>query len=167
MIDNTGQQNLTLTPPSLSLPPAPPRTSADELNSTFYAEFRYVYRIFLSGRVSKIQGNLNVHNSTLCAYETDRNFPLKCRGIWLSPSPDGVSTLTWWGSLRASGTPRDMPVVVWLPARTPKPDRSKGRSQTKRDTLALQVGGWVQGQHPRPRKTSIPLKRLNYWKMDG
>ena len=34
-----------------------PQTSIDELSSTFYAEFRYVYRIFLSGRVSKIQRN--------------------------------------------------------------------------------------------------------------
>ena len=27
-------------------------------------------------------------------------------------SPDGVSTLTWWGSLRASVTPRAMPAVA-------------------------------------------------------
>jgi len=40
--NNTGQQNLT---------------SIDELSSTFYAEFRNVYRIFLSGRFSKIQRN--------------------------------------------------------------------------------------------------------------
>jgi hypothetical protein len=32
-----------------------PRTSLGELGSTFYAEFRYVCRIFLSGRVSKIE----------------------------------------------------------------------------------------------------------------
>jgi len=31
-----------------------PRNSIDELSCTFNAEFRYVYRIFLSGRVSKI-----------------------------------------------------------------------------------------------------------------
>jgi len=55
-----------------------------------------------------------------------------------------------------------MVVVVWLLAGTPKPDRSKGRSQTKGDTLALQVVGWAQGQHPRPGKISIPLKTLNY-----
>ena len=48
---------------------------------TFYAEFRYVYRIFLSGKVSKIQRNLNVQNSTLHFHETGRNFPLKCRGV--------------------------------------------------------------------------------------
>ena len=61
-----------------------PRTSIDELSSTFYAEFRYVYRIFCQARVSKIQRNLNVQNSTLRALETGRNFPLKCRCVWFS-----------------------------------------------------------------------------------
>ena len=51
----TGQQNLTF---------FVPRNSIGEISSTFYAEFRYVYRIFLSDRVSKIQRNLNVQNST-------------------------------------------------------------------------------------------------------
>jgi len=68
----TGQQNLTS---------FVPRISIDELSSTFYAKFKYVYRIFLSGRVSKIQRNLNVQNNTLHAHETGRNFPLKCRGV--------------------------------------------------------------------------------------
>ena len=45
------------------------------LNSDMYTDF------FLSGRVSKIQRNLNVQNSTLRAHETGRNFPLKCRGV--------------------------------------------------------------------------------------
>jgi len=71
-LNYTGQQNLTF---------FVPRTSKDELSSTFYAEFRYVHRIFISGRVSKIQRNLNVQNSTLRAHETGRNFPLKCRGL--------------------------------------------------------------------------------------
>jgi hypothetical protein len=62
-----------------------PRTSVDEFSSTFYAEFRNVYRIFLSGRVSKTRRNLNVQTSTLRAHETGRNFPLKCRVVWLSP----------------------------------------------------------------------------------
>jgi len=44
------------------------------LNSDMYTEF-------LSGRVSEIQRNLNVQNSTLRAHETDRNFPVKCRGV--------------------------------------------------------------------------------------
>jgi len=72
-VDNTGQQNLTFF--------LVPWTSIDELSSTFYAEFRYVNRILLSGRVSKIQRDLNVQNSTLCAHETGRNFPLKCTGL--------------------------------------------------------------------------------------
>ena len=58
--DNTGQQSFHFVP----------RTSIGELISTFYAEFRYVNRIFLSGRVSKIQRNLNVQNSTLRAHKT-------------------------------------------------------------------------------------------------
>ena len=62
-----------------------PWTSIGELRSTFYAEFKYVYRIFLSGRVSKIQRALFVQNGTLRTKETGRNLPLKCRGIWLSP----------------------------------------------------------------------------------
>ena len=32
-----------------------PPTSINERSSTFYAGFRYVYRMFLSGRISKIQ----------------------------------------------------------------------------------------------------------------
>ena len=51
VFNKTGQQNLIF---------YVPRTLIDELSSTFYAEFRYVYRVFLSGRVSKIQRNLNV-----------------------------------------------------------------------------------------------------------
>ena len=70
--DNTGQENLTF---------FGPRTSVGEFSSTFYAEFRYVYRIFLSGRVSKIQRTLFVQNSTLHTIETGRNLPLKCRGV--------------------------------------------------------------------------------------
>ena len=73
----TGKQNLTFF--------LVPWTSIHELSSTFYAEFRYIYRNFLSWMVSKIQGNLHVQNSTLCAHETSRNFPLKCRSVWLSP----------------------------------------------------------------------------------
>ena len=48
VLNNTGQQNLTF---------FVPRTSIDERSSTFYAEFRYAYRIFLSGMVSKVQQN--------------------------------------------------------------------------------------------------------------
>jgi len=49
------------------------------LNSDMYTVF------FLSGKVSKIQRNLHVQNSTLRAHETGRNFPLKCWGVWLLP----------------------------------------------------------------------------------
>jgi len=77
LANNAGQQNLTFF--------FVPRTSIDELSSTSYAEFRYVYKIFLSGRISKIQMNLNVQNSTLRAHETGRNFPLTCRGVWHLP----------------------------------------------------------------------------------
>ena len=62
----TGQQNLTF------------------FGSTFYAELRYLYRIFLSDRVSEIQRTLFVQNITLRTNETGRNLPLKCRGVWLS-----------------------------------------------------------------------------------
>ena len=62
----TGQQNLTF----FFVPP----TSIDELISTFYAEFRHVHRIFLPGRVSKIQRNLNAQNTNLRVHETGRNF---------------------------------------------------------------------------------------------
>jgi hypothetical protein len=35
------------------------------------------------------------------------------------------------------------------------PDRSRGRSQTKRDTLVLQVGGWAWGLQPHTAKTKL------------
>jgi len=75
--NNTGQQNLTFF--------FVQRTSIGELSSTFYAEFGHVYRIFLSRRVSKVQRNLNIQNSTSRAQETGRNVPRKCWGVWLSP----------------------------------------------------------------------------------
>ena len=62
-----------------------PRTWIGKLSGAFYDEFTYVYRIFLSGKVSKIQRTVFVQNSTLCANETDINVPLKCRGVWFSP----------------------------------------------------------------------------------
>jgi len=71
--NNTGKQNL----PFLFVS----RTSIGELSSTFYAEFRYVYRSFLSGRVSKIQRAVFVQNGTLRTNETGRNLPLQCRGV--------------------------------------------------------------------------------------
>jgi hypothetical protein len=44
------------------------------------------------------------------------------------------------------------------------PDRSKGRSQRKRDTLVFQVGGWTQGQQPRPGKKTKTAKNAQLWK---
>jgi len=70
----TGQQNLTFYF-------GVPRTLIDELSGKLYAEFRYVYRIFLSVRVLKIQRNLNVQNSTLGTHETGRNVPVTWAGI--------------------------------------------------------------------------------------
>jgi hypothetical protein len=50
------------------------------------------------------------------------------------------------GGLSAPETLRAMPAVAYLLVEEPMLDRSrrsKGRSQTKRDTLVLQVGGWA------------------------
>jgi len=71
--DNTGQQNLTFF--------FVPGNSVDELSSTYYAEFRYVYRMFFIKEDFKDTEELNVQNRTLRAHETDRNFPLKCTGL--------------------------------------------------------------------------------------
>jgi hypothetical protein len=54
-----------------------------------------------------------------------------------------VSTLSWWWGLSAPKTLRAMPAVAYLLVGSPMPDRSRGRSQTKRDILVLQVGGWA------------------------
>jgi hypothetical protein len=56
---------------------------------------------------------------------------------------DGISTLSWWWDLCAPKILRTMPVVAELLVGAPLPDRSRGRSQMKRDTLVLQVGGWA------------------------
>jgi len=40
------------------------------------------------------------------------------------------------------------------------PEKSNGTTQTKRDTLVLQVGGWVDGPAPHhPEKEAHMLKR--------
>jgi len=42
------------------------------------------------------------------------------------------------------------------------PDRSKESTQTKRDILVLQVGGWVDGPAPyHPKKKTHMLKNLD------
>jgi len=47
-------------------------------NSDMHTEFFYQ-------TVSKIQRTVFMQNSTLRTNETDRTFPLKCTGVWLSP----------------------------------------------------------------------------------
>jgi hypothetical protein len=59
------------------------------------------------------------------------------------PPPMLSHTLSWWWGLSAPETLRAMPAVAHLLVGSPRPDRSRGRSQTKRDTLVLQVGGWT------------------------
>jgi hypothetical protein len=56
-------------------------------------------------------------------------------------------------------TGRAEPVAAYLTVGSPKPNISKGRSQTKRDTLAFQVG-LITGKFV-PEKTK-QLKILNY-----
>jgi hypothetical protein len=50
---------------------------------------------------------------------------------------------------------RAKPVVAWLLAGSPKPDRSKVMTQTKSDTLVLQVGGWAWGANSPCKKTFV------------
>jgi len=42
----------------------------------------------------------------------------------------------------------------------PMPDRSRVMTQTKRDTLVLQVGGWAQGRQPCPVKKNKHCEEL-------
>jgi hypothetical protein len=63
----------------------------------------------------------------------------------------------WWG-LRGHMFLRAMPAVAYQLVGSPMPDRSKGMIQTKRDTLALQVGGWEWSWRPHP------IKSFNCWR---
>jgi hypothetical protein len=60
-----------------------------------------------------------------------------------SSHTDAIPTLSWEWGLSAPETLRAMLAVAQLLVGPPRPDRSRGRSQTKRDTLVLQVGGWM------------------------
>jgi hypothetical protein len=71
---------------------------------------------------------------------------------------EGIPTLTQWWGLRGQMILRAVLVVVWLLLGPPMPDRSKVMTQTKRDTLVLQVGGWVWGW-PHPIK-NISVEKL-------
>jgi hypothetical protein len=61
---------------------------------------------------------------------------------------DVMPTLSQWWGLSASETLRDIPTVAYLLVEPPRPDMSRSSSQTKRDTLVLQVGGWAWGWKP-------------------
>jgi hypothetical protein len=52
----------------------------------------------------------------------------------------------------AQMNPKAMPAAAQLLAGPPIPDRFRGRCQTKRDTLVLQVGGWAWDWRPHPAK---------------
>jgi hypothetical protein len=56
---------------------------------------------------------------------------------------EGIPTLTQWWGLRGQMILRSMMAVAWLLAWPSIPYRSKVMTQTKRDTLGLQVGGWA------------------------
>ena len=56
---------------------------------------------------------------------------------------EGIPTLTKWWGLCGQMILRAMLAVVMLLVWHHVPDRSKVMTQTKRDTLALQVGGWA------------------------
>ena len=60
------------------------------------------------------------------------------------------------GGLRGAVIQRAMPAVAQLLVEPPLPNRSKKSTQTKRDTLVLQAGGWVDGPapyHPEKKHT--------------
>ena len=62
-----------------------------------------------------------------------------------------------------------MQAVALLLVGPPLPDRSKESTQTKRDTLVLQVGGWACGSRIYPVKNFIDAKvqRRNSGQMQG
>ena len=72
---------------------------------------------------------------------------------WLATAfpPDGVSTLAWWEGLSGCLISRAKPAVVCLLVGSPLPDRLRLRTQMKRDTLVLQVGGLSMGLTTPPQ----------------
>jgi len=52
-----------------------------------------------------------------------------------------------------------MPAAAYLLVGPPLPDRSKESTQTKRDTLVLQVGVWVDGPAPHHPKKNTHAKK--------
>ena len=65
---------------------------------------------------------------------------------------EGIPTLTQWWGLCGQMILWSMLVIAWLLVWPSTPERSKVMTQTKRDTLVLQVGGWEWGWHPHPVK---------------
>jgi len=64
----------------------------------------------------------------------------------------GVPTLTQWWGLCGQMILRAVLAVLMLLAWNHVPERSKVVTQTKRDTLVLQVGGWAWGWRSHPVK---------------
>ena len=69
----------------------------------------------------------------------------------------GIATLSWWGCLRAPVTPRVMlsGVLYSWPARTPMPNISKSRGQTKSDPTGPPGWGLGRGLITLSRKKRI------------
>ena len=67
-----------------------------------------------------------------------------CEIVLLLP-PNGIPALTLCRGLRDQMIPRAMLAVALLLLGSPMPDRSKVMTQTERDVLVLQVGGWAWG----------------------
>jgi hypothetical protein len=85
----------------------------------------------------------SLHHNSLVILQTEVDIPTIFTHITHNFPTDGVSTLSWWWGLSAPETLRAMLVVALLLVGSPMLDRSRGRSQTKRDTLVLKVGGWA------------------------
>ena len=79
--------------------------------------------------------------------------------VFLLP-PKGIPTLTQWWGLRSQMILRAMLVVAQLLVGRPMSDRSKVMTQTKRDTLVLQVGSWASGWQPVTVKRILPPRML-------
>ena len=58
-------------------------------------------------------------------------------------APIGVTTLSWWGSLRVSITPRAGRLELCTPGRVTHAEKVAGERPDKAWPLVLQVGGWA------------------------
>ena len=92
-----------------------------------------------------------MYNSKLVNIIVSYNYRVKFTEVPLSEvfvHSVRITTLLWGSGLRGLVTPRAMSAAVYvvLLVGSPKPNRSKGRGQTKNDPLVLQVGGWAVGR---------------------